>query len=151
MGLFNLFKKPTIIHDDYFGSLRFVDFTDPSKNYFEGKGLFEPTNTETEYLIQANVEGPTDKQKEFYREVQNNFEQYIAKIKPLIENEFRNWKDDFKIKDFTKEFTLVCISIPRPDSSPLKWDMAFTTIHDSNHHVTIDFLGTEPESILIDG
>ena len=43
MGLFNLFKKPTIIQDDFFGH-----------------GHFTPTNSEVEYLIQADIEGPTE-------------------------------------------------------------------------------------------
>src|SRR6185436_13080470 len=115
MGLFNLFKKPTLIQDDFFGQLRFMDFKDSSKNYFEGKGLFKPTNNETEYLIQGDLEGPTEAQKEFYIKLQNNFEQYVQKMKPLIEDEFRNWKEDFQINDFNNEFNLVCINIPRLD------------------------------------
>jgi len=31
------------------------------------------------------------------------------------------------------------------------WELAFTTIHDRNHLVTIDFQGDEPQGILIDG
>ena len=151
MGLFSLFKKPTKIQDDFFGELRFIDFRDSAKNYFEGKGFFAPTQGETEFLIQANIEGPTTAQKEFYNDLQNNFEHYIEKIKPLIEDEFRNWKEDFEIKDFKKEFTLVCLTIPRLEIRPLIWDMAFTTIHDKNHHVTIDFIDSEPNGILIDG
>lgn len=151
MGLFNLFKKPTVIQNDFFGRLRFMDFKDSSKTYFEGKGFFAPTNSETEYLIQADIEGPTHSQREFYDDLQNNFEQYVLKIKPLIEDEFRNWKEDFEIKDFNKEFCLVCITIPRLDSRPLMWDMAFATVHDLNHHVTIDFMDSEPNGILIDG
>ena len=151
MGLFNLFKKPVIVQDDFFGSLRFMNFKDSSKNYFEGKGLFVPTNSETQYLIHADIDGPSDNQKVFYRDLQANFTQYVEKIKPLIEYEFRNWKENFTIDDFYKEFNLVCITIPRHDTSPLIWDMAFTTIHDLNHHVTIDFVDVDPKGILIDG
>lgn len=151
MGLFNLFKKPTIVQDDLFGALRFVGFKDSSKNYFEGKGHFKPTDSITQYLIQADKDGPTDKQKQFYIALQSNFTNYIQKIKPLIEDEFRNWKEGFEIKNFNKEFELVCITIPRLDNKPVMWDMAFTTIHDLNHHITIDFIDDNPTSILIDG
>lgn len=151
MGLFNLFKKPTKIQDDFFGLLRFIDSRDSSRTYFEGKGFFSPTQNETELLIQADTQGPTAAQREFYNKLQNNFEQYIQKIKPLIEDEFRNWKEDFEIKDFKKEFTLVCLTIPRLDNKPLIWDMVFTTVFDANHHVTIDFINEEPNGILIDG
>jgi hypothetical protein len=151
MGLFNFFKKPTLIQDAFFGELRFVDFKDTSKNYFEGKGYFAPTNNHTEYFINADKEGPTAQQKQFYTDLQSNFSDYIQKITPLIEGEFRNWKEDFVIKDFTKEFELVCITIPRLDLKPLVWDMAFTTVHDADHHITIDFIDDQPQGVLIDG
>lgn len=151
MGLFNLFKKPKIVHDDFFGPLRFMDFKDASKNYFEGKGHFMPTNSEVEYLIHADIAGPTGKQKEFYKNLEAEFNAYVQKIKPLIENEFRNWKENFEIKDFTKEFALVCITIPRFDKSPATWEMTFSTIHDLNHQVIVDFVDENPNGILIDG
>ncbi|MBL0136092.1 MAG: hypothetical protein IPP79_20015 [Chitinophagaceae bacterium] len=115
------------------------------------QGFFEPTQSDTDYLIQADIEGPTEEQRQFYLDLQANFEQYIEKITPLIEDEFQNWREDFKITHFTKEFSLVCITIPRQDIHPLIWDMAFTTIHDLDHHVTIDFIGNEPNGVLIDG
>ena len=151
MGLFDIFKKPTIVHDEFFGTLRLMDFKDASKNYFEGKGHFAPTGNTTEYLIEAERKGPTEEQRQFYRDLQAKFTQYIECMKPLIEDEFRNWKEDFTMKDFNREFELVGITIPRFDKQPLIWDMAFTTIHDLNHHVTIDFVGNHPNGILIDG
>ncbi len=151
MSLFSLFKKPIVIHDNFFGALRFVDFKDSTKSYFEGEGQFLPTNNLTQYLIQADINGPTEKQKKFYEDLQADFYKYIQKISPLIEDEFRNWNEDFVIKEFKNELKLVCITIPRLDKSPVKWEMAFTTIHDLNHQITIDFIGEEPTSILIDG
>ena len=151
MGLFDFFKRSTLLQDAFFGELRFVDFKDASKNYFKGKGYFKPTDSNTAYLIQADKSGPTDKQKQFYINLQANFTCYVQKIKPLIEDEFRNWKEEFVIKDFNKEFELVCITIPRLDEKTIIWDMAFTTIHDLNHQVTIDFIDDEPNSVLIDG
>jgi hypothetical protein len=41
--------------------------------------------------------------------------------------------------------------IPRLDTAPVSWELAFNTIHDRNHTVTIDFQDEEPHSILIDG
>lgn len=151
MGIFNLFKKPTIIQDEFFGPLRFVSFKKAANSYFEGRGYFNPANSETEYLIEAAIEGPTETQRQFYRDLQSNFTLYVEKIIPLIEDEFRNWQEDFVIKDFNLEFKLVCITIPNLETKPLVWDMAFTTVHDLNHHVTIDFIDDQPNGILIDG
>lgn len=151
MGLFNLFKKPVIIEDSFFGKLRYLDFKGPSGGYFEGEGVFSPINQEIGYMIQADISGPTEEQKEFYRELQKNFNCYTEKIRPLVEDEFRNWKEGFEIQDFNNEFTLESLTIPRLDSLPLIWNMSFTTIHDRDHQVTIDFKDHEPVGILIDG
>lgn len=140
-----------MLQDDFFGTLRFTEHKNASNNYFEGKGYFAPTNSDIVYLIQADKTGPTEKQKQFYQDLQADFTKYIQKMKPLIVDEFRNWKEDFVIQDFSKEFELVCITIPKFDNKPIIWEMAFTTIHDLNHQVTIDFIDEEPNGILIDG
>lgn len=151
MGFFNIFKKPAKIYDEFFGTLTFMEIkNNPSNNYFEGKGVFNPTNEQIEYFISADLTGPTDEQKDFYKKVEASFEDLISKSKPLIEEEFRNWKDNFKIKDFKSEFKLVAISIPRLQNHPLIWDMSFEIIDDDNHHITINFINFETDGILID-
>lgn len=151
MGLFDIFKKPIIIEDDFFGRLKFMKMKNAEKNYFEGKGLFEPTGKEIELFINGSEKGPDQKQKEFYSWLQRNFKELAFKATPLIEDEFRNWKEDFKIKDFDKEFSLVALTIPSQETTPIEWNMSFETIHDENHQVTIEFLGNEPKEVLIDG
>lgn len=131
--------------------MRFSDSKDPLKSYFSGKGVFKPAKREIEYLIEADITGPTDQHRIFFEGLQDDFDKYVEKIKPLIEEEFRNWKEDFQIQDFNKEFTLVWLTIPRPGKTPLDWEMAFTTIHDANHHITIDFIGDTANGVLIDG
>ncbi|MBE7169058.1 MAG: hypothetical protein INR73_00615 [Williamsia sp.] len=150
-GLFRLFKKPTILQDAFWGPLLFVASKDASKNHYEGKGYFSPAKSLIEYIIKAGTEGPTDKQKQFYLDLQADFPAYTHKIKPLIENEFRNWKENFFIKDFNKEFKIVHITIPRLNHGPASWDMVFETVHDANHQVIIDFIEDQPRSVLIDG
>ncbi|MDQ4141353.1 MAG: hypothetical protein M3142_12640 [Bacteroidota bacterium] len=68
-----------------------------------------------------------------------------------MEDEFGNWKDGFKFKNFDKEFTLVGVTIPKYGKTSLEWDMSFDTIHDENLQVTVDFTGQEPQGVLIDG
>lgn len=41
--------------------------------------------------------------------------------------------------------------IPRLDKKPVAWDMAFNTVYDADHQVTIDFIDGEPKEIMIDG
>ena len=151
MGLFDIFKKSQTIQDDFFGKLTFISFKDPTMNCFEGKGKFKPTGDTIEYTIEADLSGPTNDQRNFYNKVQDLYDEIISKITPLIEDEFKNWKEDFKIKDFKKEFKLVAVTIPRLSSNAATWAMSFETIHDNNHQVTVDFKDFEPEGILIDG
>lgn len=151
MGLFDIFKKTQTIQDDFFGSLRYTTFRDATKNYFEGRGNFEPIGDEIEYFISADLNGPTIDQRDFYKKIEDLYGEIIVKITPLIEEEFKNWKQDFKIKDFKKEFKVVALTVPRLNSLPITWNISFETIHDDNHQVMIDFKDFEPCEILIDG
>jgi hypothetical protein len=151
MGLFDFFKKPDKYIDEYFGPLHFVGSRDASQDYFEGKTFFNPGHNEVTIIVKAGKNGPTSEQHQFYKQFQENYDHYVAKIQPLIIDEFRNWRDDFEISDFLKEFKLVFLVIPNMRDTPLVWEMAFTTIHDLDHHVTINFLDDQPNGILIDG
>lgn len=117
MGLFDIFKKPVTIQDDFFGKLRFMKMKADGNSYFEGKGLFKPTGKDIEYFITATEEGPDLRQKEFYNWIQKNYTELVIKFKPLIEDEFGNWKEGFKIKDFDREFQLFALSIPNQEKN----------------------------------
>lgn len=153
MGIFDFFKKPQKLQDDTFGMLTYMEIkNNPSSNYFEGRRLFFPTSTEVEVFITADPEGPTMKQKEFYKRIESLYDELTeVKAKPVIEKEFQNWKADFKINDFKKEFKLVALSIPNLKAKELTWDMSFETTHDENHHITVNFKDYEVSDVLIDG
>jgi hypothetical protein len=151
MGLFNLLKKSPKFQDDFFGELTFIEFKDPSKNYFEGRISFKPGSKITEALIPGDINGPDSGQKEFFIKLQDNFDDYVEKVIPLIENEFRNWKEEFSIADFNKEFFLDCVTSPRIGTKPLKWELSFTTVHDKNHWIIIEFSDESPIGIRVDG
>ena len=102
-------------------------------------------------MIEANLTGPTDEQKAFFKKVEASFDQLTLKSKPLIENEFKNWKEYFEIMNFKDEFKVVGITIPRMETYPLIWDMSFETIHDTNHYITINFEDFNAAGIFIDG
>jgi hypothetical protein len=101
MGFFNIFKKPNKIKDKFFGELTLMEIkNNPANSYFEGKVFFRPINEQIECSIDADFTGPTDEQRAFFKRIESSFEQLILKSKPLIEEEFNNWKDSFEIKDF---------------------------------------------------
>jgi hypothetical protein len=84
------------------------EFQRPVQSIFFRENLFPLTGSDTDVLIQAEPSGPTDSQRTFYQNFQTNFDAYAAKMKPLIEDEFRNWQPEFEIKDFRREFTRGC-------------------------------------------
>ncbi|MBO9633259.1 MAG: hypothetical protein J7578_09085 [Chitinophagaceae bacterium] len=150
MGLFNLFRKRPVFQDEFFGALKF--FSNKNTNgFFSGTIHFPPVKKEIELLIRAEIDGPTEKHREFYHQFQQNYLMYIEKAQQLIEEEFRNWKEDFAIVDFNTEFSLIHLEIPNPEVRPLTWDISFSSIHDLNHYFTISFAGEEATSIVIDG
>jgi hypothetical protein len=149
MGLFSFLKKKPPIHDPFFGDLRYHVVNDCA--WFEGQKWFAPLEKEVGLLVDADAAGPTETQRNFYFTLEHDYFELVDKIKPVLEEEFRNWKEDFVIQDFSKEFTLDHLRVPKQDITPLKWEMVFTSFHDLNHFFTIEFEGMEPKGIIIDG
>jgi hypothetical protein len=151
MAFFGLFKKRPVIHDEDFGEMRFYNSKKEADQYFEADGRFKPTDTNVEYLIPAPATGPSAEQRSFLRQLTGNYTGLIEKMKPLIREEFRDWKENFSIVDFNKEFTPEAITIPDFRVGSIAWDICFTTTHDKNHWVIVNFIDFEPQSVLIDG
>lgn len=151
MKLFNWFRKPQLIQDPFFGKLRFASFSNIDKNYFEGRIHFEATGNEIQLIIEAGQEGPGAPQQQFYRQLESRYKLYVPQIIPLLEEELRHWKAQFRILDFLREFTLISATIPRNDQGVLKWNLSFSTIHDENHTFIVNFINDEPQGVLIDG
>ena len=149
MALFGHFKQKPLFNDPFFGELRFYEAK--AGSFFGGRRAFAPLGRDLEFLIRADESGPLEAQREFYRTLERDYELLKEKMRPFIEGEFRNWRDDFRIEDFDREFTLVHLSIPRPEPQPRKWELSFTTLHDAEHQITIEFEEWEATGILIDG
>ena len=69
----------------------------------------------------------------------------------MIEDEYGNWIEGFKIKDFRKEFEPVYLRLPRCEHHPIEWEIAFESEHERNHTFTITMFDFEAKEILIDG
>jgi len=153
MGIFDfVFGKTIKIEDEFFGRMIFSEFKkNPEKNYFECRRYFKPTDEVIEIGIEGNATGPNEFQKEFFRKIESNFDNIISSIKPMVENEFQNWKEDFKIADFKKEFNAVYLYIPRCENQTKIWEIAFESDHDLNHTFTLTMNNFIAKEILIDG
>jgi hypothetical protein len=152
MAFFDLFKrkKSIVLHDELFGEIKFLDFG-KNVSYFEAKVVFAPGGHTITCLIPADESGPTESQRVFYRQLQANYVAYTEKVKHLIEEEFRHFNEEFKIEDFSKELELEHLQLPQPGKPDYEWEMAFASLQDDNHLITIGFVGEEPDEVHIDG
>jgi hypothetical protein len=153
MGFFkSTFGKSVIIENEFFGQMRFNENKQAQdKSYFACKRHFKPSDKIIEIGIDGNVSGPTEKQIAFFKQIEENYPEIAASIIPVIEDEFRNWKNDFKITDFKKEFAPVYLRLPSCETNPIIWEIAFESEHDKNHTFTLIMNDYEAKEILIDG
>ena len=153
MGLFSsLFGKTITIDHAFFGKMKFMGGKSPkAEDYFECERHFKPSDDNIDIGIQGDLSGPTERQISFFKENENNYPQIAKSIAPLIEDEFRNFQDFFTIKEFEKEFVPVYLHIPRCETKPYVWEIAFESDHDPNHTFTLTMHDFEAKEILIDG
>ncbi|MGC4103346.1 hypothetical protein [Ferruginibacter sp.] len=153
MGLLEFFFGKTIkIEHPFFGQLRFSgDKKNPSNSFFTGRRFFKPKQEILEISIAAGIEGPTQLQVDFFEKIEHEYGDICRSIIPVIEDEFRNWKPDFKIIDFAKEFEPVWLDIPWCESKPIIWELTFESDHDKNHVFILTMEDFTAKSVLIDG
>ena len=153
MGLFDfIFGKTIELENDFFGTMLFLENKkQPQNNYFECRRHFAPTDSIIEIGIDGDITGPTQLQIEFFKSIENNYSEISKAITPLIEDEFGNWQEGFRINNFKKEFEAVYLQLPRCESKPVIWEIAFESDHDRNHTFTITMSDFEAKEILIDG
>src|SRR6478752_9133332 len=106
MGLLDfIFGKTPKIEHEFFGTMQFYqDKRNPIKSYYNGKRHFSPSDKTIEIGISGDVGGPTQEQIDFFKSIENNYPMITNSNAPLIEDEFGNWKEGFKINDFYSEF-----------------------------------------------
>lgn len=147
-----LFGKTIRIEHNFFGTMTFrKNKKEPIRSLLSGSCPFSPSGKEIDFILDADETGPTQLQVDFFKSIENSFAAISESIVPLIEDEFRNWKDDFAIEDFSKEFQPVFIQLPRCETLPVIWEIAFESEHDLNHQFTVTMKDLTAESILIDG
>ena len=149
MGFFSfLFSRPFYIGDAVFGRLRRESLDRRTgKAWFANDDLtFTPTGQRIGIYLDAPETGPTVAQQAFYHHIEQDYITLIAKLIPLIEDEFQCWRPGFCINDFATELRLTGISIPELEypTPEVAWDWSFETVHDANHTLTFYMAGDTP-------
>lgn len=152
MGLFDFIFGTTKIDNTFFGKMLFLpDRRDPSKSYFECRRHFKPSDKQIEIGIDGEEIGPTQIQIDFFKSIEDNYLEITNSITPHIEEPFGNWQEGFKIKDFNKEFEPVYLRLPKCETKPIVWEIAFHSDHDRNHTFTATMENFAAKELLIDG
>ncbi|RSK48815.1 hypothetical protein [Hymenobacter rigui] len=147
-----LFGKPVYVQDEEFGRLQWIATHRKGQGYFEGTRTFGPTGHTLTITLDAPSTGPTAAQRAFWHAIEARYLQLTDAAQKLIEAELRHWKPGFTVHDFQAEFWPVGLDIPSlAESQPVEWELAFETIHDPDHTVTILWRSFEPYFVRIDG
>jgi hypothetical protein len=122
-----------------------------AKDYFECERYFSPSGEQIGLSVTGELSVLTRRQEDFIGQVEKEYPLIVGAVIPAIEDEFQNWKPDFKIGDFKREFKLVHLAIPTCEQQPVEWEMSFETIHDLNHVVVVSMLDLQLLHIHVDG
>ncbi len=156
MEFWNFFssKRPKV-NDNFFGEMLFMEVKNcPADSYLECWCHFEPANEEIELGISGNLSGPTQVQKNFFRQVEKDYALLIQKLISIIETTYQKEQFEFKAKDFGREFKLTYLFIPTCVEKPIKWEIAFESVpglvsYNYPYTLTIEMADYEPQHVSV--
>jgi hypothetical protein len=97
--------------------------------FWEGRALFTPTGTHIEVLIDGDVSGPTDQQREFYDDIEKQYESWWPPVLRALKREAAQLGVE------GQRVVFVAISIGRPDGARVirEWELSYETTPKSWH------------------
>ena len=149
MGIFDFFKKKPKFVDELFGELGYTKFKDSSKNFYDGQVNFQ--GNFIGISIDADENGPTNEQKEFFKKLNTEYNKIKENIiLPFLRNELEDNIEDLGLNNFDNKFEFDEISIGRIKNEKTKWSITYDS-KPMRHFVSIDFMGMKPKYMTIDG
>lgn len=138
------------IENDFFGETQICKLKNGNL-LFSSKRYFSPIKKKIEISIEGNEFDKLDFANSFFEKIEFSYQEIIIAVTPILEDTLKNWKEDFKIIDFYKEFRPIYLHLPINESAQNNWEIVFETIHDPNHQFTIIMSDMEAREINIDG
>jgi hypothetical protein len=140
--------------DEDFGQLQFVT-SKKVQPYWESMPIiFNPTESEISFIIEADESGPTQKQREFYKDIETNYHKNFDTILyPFFKSEIEEtrYKDEGLTEDeFKNGFLPETIKFHNFKNKILKWEITFTAEFDT-HYFTIEMANWKTLNLQIDG
>lgn len=120
----NLVRKA----DLQFGEMRFIQFKDKSKQYWECEGIFKPTGVMITFLIENSTkEGPDEKQRDFYLQIVRDFDKISMNIlqetNHFLDKTYANY---IPATSFDESFQVKTLSLFIESLDPTRWDFSFS-------------------------
>jgi hypothetical protein len=146
MGILDIFNRKRKIVDELFGVLTYKKLNNSLKNFYEGEVTFDYQKIGVK--LEADINGPTKKQKDFYITLRDSYPT-IKKdiIIPFLKRELEQWGKN-GIIDFDKEYCLDAISISRITDKPVEWTLTLYSFKIQNY-LTLKFVGINPQEGVI--
>ena len=147
MGLFDFLKGKQPIVDEFFGPL--TKYKEPEGEVFSCTTVFAPLNLKLDLIMDALGEQSTSEQKSFYKKVEAQYNVLLSKIELLVAQELKSIGADYTVKDFSKEYELAAMDMPKLDRQPLKWSLTYLSTEKGKADFRVDFKDFEPQPIDI--
>ncbi len=149
MEIFDIFTKKRKFVNGVFGELVYTTFKDSSKNFYDGKVKFQ--GKEIGLIIDADKNGPTIEQKDFFKKLDNEYAEIKEKIiLPFLRKELEENIKNSGLENFDSEYEFDGISIEKIKNGTTYWSITYDS-KPIRHYVSIDFIGMKPKHMTIDG
>jgi hypothetical protein len=125
--LSKLTERPQRREDDLFGTLIYMD------GYWEGAGVFPPTQTHVEYFVAADYVGPTEINRRAFQQICHNYPAVLNSASAAISSTL-----GFSVSP--GDLALSSMDIPASDLDAARWDISFTDSDSQLFSVTFNGL-----------
>lgn len=126
MNIFQKFKQALTVEielekriDPVFGEITNEDYA------WIGKVFFAPVGREVDVIIDAGEAGPTEKQRQFYKAVEQEYPRHLEAIGAALFERFRIWKTGVPRAAMWQKLELECINIPSCEATPAEWELSY--------------------------
>jgi len=128
-----------------FGLIRFQ-----SAGFWEAKRRFAPIGREIEFIISAGAQGPTERHREFFRELESRYSELETAIKPMLLDQICGFPGESDPIESDAGFQLDGFDVPDTSASPFTWELVFTTASD-DHYFCVVMEEWVPVEVRVDG
>lgn len=122
----------------------------PERSYWEAMWNFPVTQSLVSVTLPGNERGPYSESREFYLRLSERFDDVIDHVRPKIEKVCLDWQLSPLPDDLFSAVKLSGFNLQYPMRDSMRWEVSFETLGSKWLGITIPFVGSEPQSAIID-